>query len=120
VHYPGSGEFHFTVKDLVEGEYWFRITETTPGGGWTANTGPQLVRVVVSGHTVTVPYPGSGTFAFEDEDGFVLLNFPCFVMPRAGNFSLLLFTAGGVALLGSVAFLGLVSFGRKRRKQKAG
>ena len=60
VHYPGDGEFSFTVSDLMEGTYVFRITETTPGGGWTANTGPQDVTVVVVGRTVTVTYPTTG------------------------------------------------------------
>jgi len=243
VPYPGSGTFSFNVTDLEDGTYEFLITETPPaeGSGWSAHTPPQLVTVMVSGHTVTVTYPGnspsvsfvneygvpfefrkegyggivfgagdavfdlfrlgcelehdhdvlvsndpaccwvlretaetdthgmvtfgllgSGDYmlvetktrrdyqipvgqwlvhvemsaekqvtimacgdhlppAFYEEEGvFVLTNFPRFVMPRAGSFSLLLFTVGGIAMVGTSAYLGFGALSRKKRRQKAG
>jgi len=64
VHYPGTGEFSFTITDMEDGTYVFRITESAPGGGWTASTPPQEVTVVVSGGAVaSVTYPTGGAAA---------------------------------------------------------
>ena len=99
-------------------------TKTKPGlqlpfGQWKIEVDtakPEGEQFKITGVTDSNTPPPA--FAPDEEYGFTVVNYPLFTMPRAGisSYTLLLASAGGMALLGTAGFLG---FGGIRRKRKS-
>jgi len=120
----GDGRVEFPEL-LPTGSYMLVETRTNRGlqlpfGQWLVEVdtnAPEGEQIVITGVTDSnSPPPG---FAPGTNGELTVINYPLFTMPRAGSLSMLLFTTGGVLMIGLAGFYGATTArGKKRRAQR--
>jgi len=114
VRFEGLKEFTGKADDADPGYLSYWIVETkapTDASGQTFNLLLEPIRVTFGGTG------GPTRTSWYTLDGGIVRNTNTFTLPRTGGIGTILFTAGGIALIGLAALLFIVS--AKKKKQKA-
>ncbi len=100
----------------LSGEYL--LTETKTHAGYALPTGEWILTVDEADGSIAFSVTGSPmAFAF-DGATYTLTNYKEFLMPIAGGIGMLLFTVGGITLIGLAMILKISFVKRNRRREK--
>ena len=96
-----------TFPALPDGEYM--LVETATKDGYQLPLGQWLITVDAVEGEISITGKGEQPVAFKTETVLMLPNYPVWEMPAAGGTGTLLFTIGGVVLVGAAAILLIVT-----------